>query len=304
MDFKSENLEREAVQTLTLENEKRIITLQKNNTKKGNSGNADEDFELKQRKKLNKNLAKDIDAIQGLKKIIIDYPETYKGFVAARNYFEVAYNTISAECASLGYVCVYGCTLDFGTRIYTIHPNGSKVPVVVTSRCEVYVLPCREEPGKDFVQELSNTWGKIIQVRFGITPEVQLHENLQTRLYREMLQKTNLCKNAEQLLAVLEEVKQVSEQLAHESVIFPEKLDLAEKEFAEVKNLEKAAKIREKQLVSWEKELLEKDKLLLEKETRLNEKEKSLELKEQQLAEIQAEQDRVDDEGFDLVDDD
>ena len=297
MDLKSENLGREDVKELFLENEKRIMVLKSKAT-----DNSDEIFERKMRVKLEENLINFPGDAVRLKKIIIDYPETYKGFVPARTYFEVAYNTISAECANLGFVCLDGCTLDFGTRVYTIHPNGSKVPVVVTSRCEVYVLPSREEPGKDFVQELSNAWAEIIKERFDIDREVQVHENLQTRIFREMQQQASLCENAEQLLAVLEEVKEVSERLANESVIFPEKLALAEKEFADVQRREKVVEVKEKFLSEKGKALAEKEAKLAEKGQYLSAKEKELEVKEQSLAEIQADLDRVDDEGYDPAD--
>ena len=233
MDFRSKNLSRQEVAAMLQVNNERIMELK--NSKKPVSDGSDEAFEVKQRVRLEENLLNFPKTADGLKAIIVEFPESYKGFVKERNYFEDAFSMISSECANLGFVCAYGCTLDFGTNVYDIHPNGSTTSIRVISHCVVYVLPSSEAVGKDFVQEISNAWQHIIHERYGITPEVQVHENLQTRLYRELQHKLSLCDNSEQLLFVLNEVKEVAEQLAKESIIFPEKLQLLDEEQAELK---------------------------------------------------------------------
>ncbi|MBO5177549.1 MAG: hypothetical protein J6C07_08840 [Lachnospiraceae bacterium] len=290
MNFLSKDLGRYEVQELFVENDARIMTL-KNQTV--NSGTAESEFELKTRMELEENLLKFPADATGLKKIIVDFPEGYKAFTDAKTYFEAAYNTISAECANLGFVCAYGCTIDFSC-VYTIHPNGSKIPIVVTSRCEVYVLPSMEEPGKEFVQEISNTWQNTIRERFGAEPEVYFDLNLGTRLQHDIKNNLERCNCSEDVLVLLNECLEVTEQLKNESVTFPEKLKIAEVEFLEVKRREKAVTFREAILE-------EKEKAVELREQKVAEREATIEVREESLAEVEMDSSRED--GFDPAED-
>lgn len=195
------------------------------------------------------------EKIPELCKIVVDFPQAYKTHTTAKTYFEAAYSTITAECANLGYACVYGCTLDF-SHIYTIYVGKEKIPVMVVSRCEIIVLPLREEPGRDFVQEISEAWECEMKQRFGIEPEDFLSMDLQMRIEREMLQGINdikdRCEVSEKdeifasILNLFDSCLESTARLAGERADFPELYQTASNLVEELQRRNQVLDVREK----------------------------------------------------------
>ncbi|MBO5351889.1 MAG: hypothetical protein J6A77_01195 [Lachnospiraceae bacterium] len=255
---------------LLVKNDSRIILL---NEMLVSSGSSEDEFELKARMELDDNLRaylmSDLNAVPDLMKIIVDFPQCYKAHTDAKTYFQVAYDTIYAECVSLGYACIYGCTLDFN-HVYTIYPNGGKIPVLIVARCEIIVLPMKEEPGnRNFMQEISVAWECAIKEQFGIEPEDYCSIDLQTRIERELLQSINVIKDYygvsekdaifASVIELLDGCLEITEQLAGERVDFPELFENARNLLAEVQRRENVVKVREKILDDLEHDIRKED---------------------------------------------
>lgn len=190
-----------------------------------------------------------------VQKIKVELPET-QAPVAPKTYFSAVYDVVAGE---VGHENVLGCTL-IRSSSSIIYPMGSKTPIVIKSYVEIYVLPPhREEPGRDFVLEISGAVQSMAREKFDIAPELPGEENLLIRKLQELCSELDRVLGMkkektgfsifEKRVAVHESVAAMFERFTkdaahykHEKATLPEQLAELDARFAAVARREEAVK--------------------------------------------------------------